>query len=775
MTDTVSLVRLESFTFDSKFDGWDDQGYPVYDRAVGSAMFREALAKIFSSGVFPLPADGMRLVRGEGMALRVLPGAAVIDGGIGAVPPDGADLALGEAPLRGARTYAVFARLDDNDDRRSLYVRLAEAMGSEPPEPESVDGVVRELRLGYLRMPSNATSAEDGELVDERGTAACPFAAPFEEIDVSFVLDEARRKADLELDRFMAILQANLGLIESALDGSAAGNLQVQINQLALNKLDASKLDVRNLTTEPDGMLKLAAGAGDGKTIALGEGNALGVVRESLGPEHMRVNELRGALRDRLPVVLSREAKEVPVKIHCISSGVNRAYLHLRDDGSYVSVVTAYGGYANLVVYFYGTLADGTPLQAQQTVYVGTRNSDSSSGTSFNVMMRDGDDGSFTFEVAHGWYNSKLKSCSLSLFSVTASPDGVLSEAEEAPVFARTDIASMSPVVLSNQSYVSSSAADSHASQCWESDGNSLAMALFAHPFLGDDGRADYEYRTEFMVLTPDGVLAVDEGEAVPDYAVSCMLPSSRRAFGGCIDGPVAVSSLFDGDQSGNSSRYATVMRADFSAGSARFMKVDFDAFAPYAPSNTSHLRIAERMFGGGVLGYCEKLSTVLLCDGSYIQALMSLDFEAGTWAIERVAEYLVGVDDSGYASASVDAEGSMTVIDGGNIVMQKSVTKSNAIASRPAVFADLNALNATIVTSEALTEGAFTPVLNHLVGAWPSLRSCPQLLNGKLYLDGPPLMPRSLIANMMTSSYNPATYDVRIRYLDVAEIKEKL
>lgn len=234
MADTAAgLTRLESFPFDSKLDGYDDYGYPVYDRAVGAAMLRATFRQFFSDGIFGTPATALKMAKADGLRVTVSPGIAVIRGAMGGVEDEAATVTLDSAPPQGAVTYAVMLRYDENDEYRSLYLRVAKGeAGAGAPGPDDSPGV-RELRLGTVAVPSGATDLAGATLTDERGTELCPYAAPFERIDMSWLVDEARSISAEAYAQFMEYLDRNKEFIAAAMDGTVAGNLQNQINKLA--------------------------------------------------------------------------------------------------------------------------------------------------------------------------------------------------------------------------------------------------------------------------------------------------------------------------------------------------------------------------------------------------------------------------------------------------------------------------------------------------------------------------------------------------------------
>ena len=238
MADTT-LTRLESFPFDSKLDGYDDYGYPVYDRAVGATVLRATFEKFFTDGVFPSPGSAFVISKADGLKVTVQPGICIIGGAMGGFADEPMTVTLDTAAPQGRVAYGLMLRCDVNDDARSLYLRVAKGeAGGAAPAPESAPGI-RELRLGTVTVPSGAKDLSGATVTNEKGTDACPFAAPFERLDLSGVVEDARAEAQRVLVQLAKYVEANKEFIGSALDGSVAGNLQNQINALRDGMTDA--------------------------------------------------------------------------------------------------------------------------------------------------------------------------------------------------------------------------------------------------------------------------------------------------------------------------------------------------------------------------------------------------------------------------------------------------------------------------------------------------------------------------------------------------------
>ena len=169
-------IRLESFPFDSDFDGYDAYGYPVFDRAVSARTYRYSLEQFFSDGVFGTPANALQISKGAGLNVVIQPGIGIIRGGIGGVFDDPATLELDTAAPQGNVAYGIFLRCDDNDDKRSFYLHVEKSTADANPTPPAptVTDIVKDLRLGYVVVPSGATDLSNATVTNEMGQAVCP-------------------------------------------------------------------------------------------------------------------------------------------------------------------------------------------------------------------------------------------------------------------------------------------------------------------------------------------------------------------------------------------------------------------------------------------------------------------------------------------------------------------------------------------------------------------------------------------------------------------------
>lgn len=226
--------RLESFPFDSSQDTeYDEDGYPIYDRAVGALVLRRALGKFFSNGVFPSPGSEMEVSAGDsGLTVNVAPGSCIIDGSIGTVVNETV-LTL-DTEVQGNTVYGIMVAFDNNEDRRSLYFRVAKGVpgSGQPPEPDRTTPNIYEYRIADVTLKSGVTSVSAVDVANNKGTANWPYAAPFEEIDVDGIVADFRSGATQALQDLLEYFETYRDVIDAALSEEAATHLQEQINKL---------------------------------------------------------------------------------------------------------------------------------------------------------------------------------------------------------------------------------------------------------------------------------------------------------------------------------------------------------------------------------------------------------------------------------------------------------------------------------------------------------------------------------------------------------------
>ena len=287
MATSTGMTRLESFPFTSHEDGYDADGYPVYDRAVGSGMLRETFAKFFTNGVFPNPGTALQIGKASsGLAVTIQPGIGIINGAMGGIRGDQPiTVTLDTQAPQGNVAYGIMLRFDNTDgfaDSRSLLINVVRGDASSsptPPTPDTTTPEVYELRLGYVVVPSGATDLSNATVTNEKGLAVCPYAAPFEEIDVSGIVSDFKVSADEALAKLLEYYNENKAAIDAALDDSEATYLQQQISAIQeqlenfdlAGSVDNETIEYSTAAGEVDSKLRVKDGGIDDDQVASGK------------------------------------------------------------------------------------------------------------------------------------------------------------------------------------------------------------------------------------------------------------------------------------------------------------------------------------------------------------------------------------------------------------------------------------------------------------------------------------------------------------------------
>lgn len=306
LPDGVTLV--DAFPFDSNPQLITDvNGYLSGDRSVDAWTMQNVFKQFFSDGIFGDPGDQLQIGKADsGLAVTIQPGMFIIRGGMGGIKESSGPLTLtlDAGAAAGNICYAIMLRYDNNADMRGLGFRVVKGTAGanpQPPQPDQTSENVMEYRLGYVTVPNGATDLSNATVTNEKGLAVCPYAAPFEDIDLSEVVHDAQVQASESLNAFLAFLQQNWDLVNSAIDGTTAGNLQSQINELENNALTTENIDNSTIVFEP--------------TTTSGGANRLQVNDLSIGTEHLKDKSVTQAkLGDDVASYIQNVVKPQPGK-----------------------------------------------------------------------------------------------------------------------------------------------------------------------------------------------------------------------------------------------------------------------------------------------------------------------------------------------------------------------------------------------------------------------------------------------------------------------------
>lgn len=229
---------MQSYPFTSKKVGYDEDGMPLYDRAVDSEFLRKVYACYFSDGVFYDQSDRLQVVADTGMQVKVSPGCVHIQGAIG-IEPNQRTLVVQAADDQD-RIDTVVARLDLSLDVRSIDLYIVKGTPAESPQAPAMtrDSTTWELGLANLFVAKNVSTISQQRITDTRlDTARCgqvgaPVQPPFD-TEAYFTQLEAAIRAHQE-DAEAQIEQLRKAI--EAVEGDAAWMMKDLYDPAGLGK-----------------------------------------------------------------------------------------------------------------------------------------------------------------------------------------------------------------------------------------------------------------------------------------------------------------------------------------------------------------------------------------------------------------------------------------------------------------------------------------------------------------------------------------------------------
>lgn len=159
---------MKSYPFTSKKITYDEQGLPIYDRAVDSAFLRKVFSNYFSDGVFYKPANALQVVADTGMQVVVEPGVCHIRGAMGI--EESRRTMVVQAAEEMDRIDTVVARLDLSVDVRSVDLYVLKGTAAESPQPPALtrDSTKWEIGLANLFVAKNVSTITQQRITDTR-------------------------------------------------------------------------------------------------------------------------------------------------------------------------------------------------------------------------------------------------------------------------------------------------------------------------------------------------------------------------------------------------------------------------------------------------------------------------------------------------------------------------------------------------------------------------------------------------------------------------------
>ena len=230
------------FPFDSHVT-YEDDGTPVYDRAISSEPLRNLLHRLFTDGILPDVSTNLQVTTATGMNVIVKAGFAIVQGCLKLEEND-RTLAVQASDSVNDRIDTVVLRLNSNDDQRYCDLYVVEGTPATSPVRPNLTRTdsVYELGLADIFVAKSTATITQQRITDTRyETERCGVISSLSEYDTTTIYKQVQ--ADLKdfKDTEQAEFLAWYENIKNILDESTAGHLQNEID--ATNKVVATKQD----------------------------------------------------------------------------------------------------------------------------------------------------------------------------------------------------------------------------------------------------------------------------------------------------------------------------------------------------------------------------------------------------------------------------------------------------------------------------------------------------------------------------------------------------
>lgn len=158
---------MQSYPFTSQVT-YDEQGLPLYDRAVDSGFLRKVYAQYWTDGVFHKPTNALQVVSDTGMQVAVEPGVCHIQGAMGI--ESGRRTLVVQAAESMDRIDTVVARLDLSVAVRSIDLYVLKGTAAESPQAPALtrDATIWEIGLANIFVARNTSTISQQRITDTR-------------------------------------------------------------------------------------------------------------------------------------------------------------------------------------------------------------------------------------------------------------------------------------------------------------------------------------------------------------------------------------------------------------------------------------------------------------------------------------------------------------------------------------------------------------------------------------------------------------------------------
>lgn len=215
---------IESGFFNAQYD----EATGTYDREYSSAQFRELFSLFFTNGIFVNYGEEFFVEATNSLSINVGSGFGFINGSW-SKNPDTISFSIPANTTGVVRTDGVF--LQSSILERDCFIVYKE--GDVTPVQSSVE---TELLLCTITVPSGASSINQAQITDMRATDKCGFVGgAVQQMSVSGLYAQFTQQFTEWMTAEQLAFDAWFENIKEQLSTDAAGNLQLQVNDLNTN------------------------------------------------------------------------------------------------------------------------------------------------------------------------------------------------------------------------------------------------------------------------------------------------------------------------------------------------------------------------------------------------------------------------------------------------------------------------------------------------------------------------------------------------------------
>ena len=242
---------MRSFPWDSVVTQMGDDGLPKYDRSSNADDVREIIGTFLTDGVFMGTSSSLQVMAGDAMNVTVKAGKCMVKSTVG-VELEDRTLALQGSDSTYDRIDTVVARWNTNVEARYIELYVVKGTPAQTPTRPTLNrsASVWELGLADVYVPAGTSAITQQRITDTRlETERCGAVTPYLDFPT-----------DTWFDQIQDQVAQNLELIEAAIDGTLASQLQQQIDENEAgnaskwqeNEERWSGLEILEITPEPN-------------------------------------------------------------------------------------------------------------------------------------------------------------------------------------------------------------------------------------------------------------------------------------------------------------------------------------------------------------------------------------------------------------------------------------------------------------------------------------------------------------------------------------------